>query len=48
MVQYTIEEKMLITKKYIRTKTYMETQITFRNQFPARRLSSKFAIHYCY
>ena len=34
MVQYTIEVRILITKEYIHTKTYLETQITFRVQVP--------------
>ena len=48
MAQYIIEEKILITKEYIHTRTYMETQNTFRIQFPAWSVSSKFSIHYCY
>ena len=48
MVQYIIEENILIIKEYIHTRTYMETQNTFRIQFPAQCTPSKFAIHYCY
>ena len=48
MVQYIIEEKILITKEYIHTRTYMETQNSCKIQFSAQCVSSKFAIHYCY
>ena len=48
MVQYITEENILITKEYIHTGTYMETQNTFRIQFSAQCVQSKFAIHYCY
>ena len=48
MVQYIIKEKIPITKEYIRTRTYMETENTFRIQFPAQCVSSMFTIHYCY
>ena len=44
MVQYKIEEKILITKDYIHTRTYMETQNTFRIQFTAQSVPSTFAI----
>ena len=48
MIQYIIEEKILITKEDIHTRTYMETQNIFRIQFFAQRVPSKFAIHCCY
>ena len=40
MVQYIIEEKILITKEYIHTRTYMETQNAFRIQFPSQCVPS--------
>ena len=48
MVQYTIEERILIIKENIRTRSYLETEIVFRNEFPAECLPSKFTIHYTY
>ena len=48
MVQYVIEEKILIVKEYIHTRTYMETQNTCRIQFPVWCMPPKSAIHHGY
>ena len=47
MVQYPIQERILIIKEYICTRNFLEPKKAFRIQFPVPRVPTKFTIHYC-